>query len=108
MTEMETLITSVANLTSKASEDNIELERSAMVRETEFEELRETLRRSELWLSRKSNEAEYWKECFGAAGGDIEEVARKMAGDLGGAVEEAAIRENAPKSEVTGGEAKNE
>ena len=107
MTEMETLITSVANLSSKASEDNIKLERSAMVRETEFEVLREALRRSELWLARKSNEAENWKQCFGEAGGDIEEAARKMAGDLGGAVEEAAIRENAPKSEVTGGEAKN-
>merc|ERR1739836_105180 len=94
MTEMETLITSVANLSSKASEDNIKLERSA-------------LGRSELWLARKSNEAECWKQCFGEAGGDIEEAARKVAGDLGGAVEEAAIRENAPKNEVTGGEAKN-
>ena len=107
MTEMETLITSVANLSSKASEDNIKLDGSAMVGETEFEVLRESLRRSELWLAKKSNEAEYWKQCFGEAGGDIEEAARKMAGDLGGAVEEAAIRENAPKSEVTGGEAKN-
>ena len=107
MTEMETLITGVANLLSKAGEDNTKLERSALVRETEFEAQREALRRSELWLARKSSEAEYWKECFGAAGGNIEEVARKMAGDLGGAVEEAAIRENAPKNEVTGGEAKN-
>ena len=58
MTEMETLITGVANLLSKAGEDNTKLERSALVRETEFEAQREALRRSELWLARKSSEAE--------------------------------------------------